>query len=99
MNTATGKVRKARRVYQAREKAEAVLRLWAKRGNASRICKERAISWTVLNVWEKRALQGMLRGLGGTAPETPQGVLGQRLEKLLTEMTVMAEIKTPAPAP
>ena len=80
-----GKVKRNRRAHPAREKCLAVLSVWAQKRRASTVCRELGISWGILNQWEKRALRGMLQGLGQQAPITDQPVsLGRRLERLLT---------------
>ena len=88
MNTTETKVRKARQVYSAREKAGAVLAVWSGRRSPSRVCREAGTSWGLLNSWEKRALLGIYRALGGVElPAKRQGELGSRLEGLLTGLT------------
>lgn len=83
------------RVYSAREKAQAVLALWSGRRNTAALTKELEVPWTLINTWEKRALNGMLTALDPTwkrAEEAPLG-LSPRLEKLL------GQTLQPAPAP
>ncbi len=98
METNSKKERKARRAISAREKAQAVLAVWSGRRTTSRICKELGANWGVLKSWEKKALAGMLKGLGGEAlPARTPGELGSRLENLLGEM--QATVTKPAPVP
>ncbi len=79
------KAKRSRRAHPAREKCLAVLSVWAQKRRASTVCRELGISWGILNQWEKRALQGMLEGLGQKEPIGDQPVsLGRRLERLLT---------------
>lgn len=85
MEKTTGKAKRSRRAHPAREKCLAVLSVWAQKRRASTVCRELGISWGILNQWEKRALQGMLAGLGQKEPIGDQPVsLGRRLERLLT---------------
>ena len=80
-----GKAKRSQRAHPAREKCLAVLSVWAQKRRGSTVCRELGISWGILNQWEKRALRGMLQGLGQQAPITDQPVsLGRRLERLLT---------------
>jgi transposase-like protein len=98
METSGKKERKARRVISAREKAQAVLAVWSGRRTTSRICKELGASWGLLKSWEKKALAGMLKGLGGEAlPARTPGELGSRLENLLGETQPTGT--NPAPLP
>ena len=79
-----GKKRKARRMHSARDKVAAVLAVWSGRRNPSRVCRDLGVNWGIVNSWEKKALAGMLKALGGeTPPESSQGELGNRLEGLL----------------
>lgn len=104
MNTteAVVKTQRVRRVVSAREKAAAVLAVWSGRRNPARVCRELGVSWGLVNSWEKRALIGIFRALGGLAlPLSRQGELGNRLEGLLTELkpSAIPERETePAPA-
>ena len=91
-----GRARRSRRAHPVREKCLAVLSVWARKRRASSVCRELGISWGILNQWEKRALQGMLEGLGqkGKIPEQPLN-LGPRLERLLTGAEPLAVAPTP----
>ena len=84
-----------RRMFSAKEKAEAVLALWSGRRNGAALTQELQVPWAVINHWEQRALNGMLSALdpswaraAETAPSLPP-----RVERLL------AKTQTPAPAP
>lgn len=80
----TGKTRRNRHAHSAQEKSLAVLSVWAEKRRAGTVCRELGISWGVLNQWEKRALQGMLQGLGHREEKTEQSVsLCKRLERLI----------------
>jgi len=77
---------KTRRIYRAKEKAQAVLSLWSGRRVASRICRDLRISWGLLNSWERKAIRGMMKGLGSESePGRPTGELGSRIEGLLAD--------------
>jgi transposase-like protein len=80
---------RVRRIYRAREKAQAVLSLWSGRRVASRICRDLRISWGMLNSWERKAIRGMLKGLGSESePGRAAGELGPRMEGLLLGLLV-----------
>jgi transposase-like protein len=80
---------KERRMYSAREKAEAVLALWTEKRRPTEVCQEIGISTTLLMSWQERALEGMLGALEPrTRAEEDRGPrLGRKLEKLLEEKT------------
>jgi len=79
--------RRPRRVYSAREKAQAVLALWSGRRNPSRLARELEVTWAALNQWEQQALAGMLTALdpGWKQAAAEQPNLPPRLEKLITQ--------------
>ena len=91
MNTTTEKKpKRVKRHHSAKEKATALLTVWAGRRRAARVCRELGINWGVLNSWEKRAIRGMREALGELQgkleSETPGRMrLGARLESLLGE--------------
>ena len=83
----TTKVRKQpRKVYAAKEKAQAILSVWSGRRKPSAVSKAMGIPWAILNMWEKLAITGILKSLGAEEQELTeqQGLcLGNRLERLL----------------
>jgi len=80
-------MRRERKVFGAREKAEAVLSVWSGRRGPGAASRALGISQTLLGNWERRALEGMMRGLGVEVGEVPnpEGTLGKRLERLLAQ--------------
>jgi transposase-like protein len=75
---------RSRRTYSAMEKAQAVLAIWAETRRPSEICKDLEVSWTMLNYWQKAALEGMLDALEPRSKENgKRPALGSRLKKLL----------------
>jgi hypothetical protein len=86
------------RMFSAREKAQAVLALWSGRRSTSALTKEMEVPWAVLNLWEKRALTGMLSALdpswSRTAEEAPS--LPPRVEKLMAQ--TLKPVAAPAAA-
>lgn len=85
MTTTQEKVRRPRKVFIAREKAQAVLAVWSGRRKPAAVCKSLGTTWGALNAWERVALGGILKALGLETPvaETAGLCLGNRLEKLL----------------
>jgi len=77
--------KRPRKVFSAREKAQAVLAVWSGRRKPAAVCKGLGTTWGALNAWEKVALGGILKALGLETPvaETAGLCLGNRLEKLL----------------
>lgn len=76
------KKKRSRRSFSPEEKAKTVLLLWTDRRSVSALCREKEISWTLLDRWQNLAMEGIVRAL------TPQcreklPVLSGRLEKLL----------------
>lgn len=94
----SGTKRRKTKVYNAREKAQAVLSLWSGRRNSATLRRELEVPWAILNLWEKRALMGMLTALDPTLKqekgETPS--LPRRLEKLIEK--TLKPVGTEAPA-
>lgn len=87
--------RKERRQFNAQEKVEAVLSIWAERRKGSAICREMAINWGVLNHWQNRALEGMLSALEPRKREeaSQQPALGLKLQQLLQKKLLQREGK------
>ena len=81
------KTRRRMRAFSAREKSKAVLSVWSGRRRASDVMKELGVPWGILNVWEKRALAGMLKALdpNWTKEEASQQQLPLRVERLMTQ--------------
>ena len=75
---------RTRRTFSAQDKVQAVLAIWTERRKPSEMVKELDVNWTMLNYWQKAAMEGMLNALEPRTKEdgkTP--VLGARLKKLL----------------
>jgi len=69
--------------HSAEQKAQAVLAVWTERRKPLEICRELGIAWTILDQWQKRAMEGMLQAL------EPRKILEKehlspRLQMLLT---------------
>lgn len=74
-----------RPVVSVQERCQAVLSIWTERRTPTQVCRELGIAWTVLNTWQKRALEGMYASLQPRArTEKPQkSALSCRLQSLL----------------
>ena len=83
----TTKGTRSPRMYTALEKCQAVLAVWTERRTVSDVCRELSITWSHLNQWQDKALEGMVRALETrrkTKEEKPPP-LTERLEKLLAK--------------
>jgi len=67
----------------AQDRCRAVLSVWSERRKPSQICRTLDIQWTVLQNWEQRALEGMMRALQPREKQAPGPMLSDRLIKLL----------------
>jgi len=79
------KVRRERTVspHGAAEKCRAVLSIWAGSRRPAEVCREYAIPYTLLNLWEKRAMEGMLQALQPRVNLERGEALSPRLAALL----------------
>lgn len=71
--------------FCAAQRAEAVLKIWAERQTPAQICREMSITWTILNQWEKRAMEGMLQALEPRVRLDKGPALSPRLQSLLAK--------------
>jgi hypothetical protein len=67
----------------ALDRCRAVLSVWSERRKPSQICQSLDIKWAVLQNWEQRALEGMMRALQPRRKQAPGPMLSERLVKLL----------------
>ena len=79
--------RRQTKVFSAKEKAQAVLALWSGRRNPSTLTRELEVPWAIINIWEKRALSGMLTALDPTwkQAQEEQPTLPIRVERLIEQ--------------
>ena len=49
--------------HTAEEKCRAVLSVWAERRKPGEVCRELGVTWSLLNQWQERAMEGMLLAL------------------------------------
>lgn len=76
------KTRKTRRVFDPKQKITAVLSIWTEQKTLSQVCSEMRISWTLIDRWQNRAMEGMLAALSPKKPKDPQQ-LNRRLIHLI----------------
>src|SRR4030042_3747423 len=67
----------------AEEKCRAVLSVWTERRKAGEVCREMGVAWSLLNQWQKRAMEGMLLALQSRVPVEKGVALNPRLAVLL----------------
>ena len=78
------KERRKPRQYNASQKAQAVLAVWTERRKPLEICRELEVSWTILDQWQKRAMEGMLQALEPHVNLENGPALSPRLQSLLS---------------
>jgi len=85
------KVRKERTVHSAQQKCQAVLAIWTGRRRTSEICRELTVPANLLQTWQERALEGMLKALEPrTRREEDRGpILADRLQRMLERKSVL----------
>ena len=88
--TAKTKERPPRTRHTAQQKAQAVLEVWTERKKPADICRSLGIRWTILDQWQKRAMEGMLQALEPYAELENASGLSPRLLSLLSRKSVTA---------
>ena len=69
--------------HTAQQKCRAVLSVWTERRKAGEVCREMGVAWSLLNQWQKRAMEGMLLALQSRVPVEKGVALNPRLAVLL----------------
>ena len=69
--------------YTAQEKCQTVLSVWSEKRSPSQICREMSITWSILNQWQERALEGMLQALEPRVVLDKGPALSPRLQAML----------------
>jgi transposase-like protein len=80
------KNKKARRVFDPRQKITAVLSIWTEQKNISQICQEMSVSWTLIDRWQNQAMEAMIAALSPKKKEEPKQ-LNPRLQQLIDKNT------------
>jgi transposase-like protein len=69
--------------YSATEKCQAVLSVWTEKRKPSAVCQELGIKWAILQLWQNRAMEGMLQALESRRNLAQGAALSPRLQALL----------------
>jgi transposase-like protein len=77
--------KKGRKVsgHTAEQKCRAVLSVWTERRKLGEVCRELGVTWSLLNQWQERAMEGMLVALQPRIPVDKGVALNPRLAVLL----------------
>ena len=93
MNNAEKNIKspKEQATYSAQQKCQAVLAVWTGRRRPSEICRELGVPSNLLQAWQERALEGMLKALEPrTRRQEDRGpILTDRLQKMLERKTAL----------
>ena len=89
------KPKKETKVYNAHQRAQAVLAIWTERRRPAEICRQMGVNSTLLLQWEQRAMAGMLEALQPRCRAEQQmgPALTGKLERLLARQTLMTDGK------
>jgi transposase-like protein len=79
--------------YPAAEKCRAVLSVWTERRKPGEVCRELRVTWTLLNQWQERAMEGMLLALQPRVMMEKTLALNSRLAVLLERKSKGGSIK------
>ena len=82
--------------WSAAQRVEAVLKIWSERGTPSQICREMNITWTILNHWQQRAMEGMLQALEPGVRLDKGQTLSPRLQELIRKRSAIPKEKLAA---
>jgi hypothetical protein len=82
------KTKKEPLLYNAQQRAQAVLSIWSERRRPREVCQELGIRPGVLMHWEKRALAAMLKALESEPRLEPGPPLSPKLERLLARQAL-----------
>ena len=69
----------------ASDKCKAVLSVWTEKRKPSQVCKELGVKWTILMLWQNRAMEGMLQALEPRRNLEKGAVLSPRLQVMLAQ--------------
>lgn len=82
--------------WSAAQRVEAVLKIWSERSTPSQICREMDITWTILNHWQQRAMEGMLQALEPGVRLDKGQALSPRLQELIRKRSAIPKEKLTA---
>ncbi|MGO9526704.1 transposase [Mycobacterium sp.] len=89
------KPKKELKVYNAHQRAQAVLAVWTERRRPAEVCRQLGINSTLLVQWQQRAMAGMVEALQPRCRSEQQlgPALTTKLERLLARQALTAEGK------
>lgn len=89
------KPKKEQKVYNAHQRAQAVLSVWTERRRPAEVCRQMGINGPLLGQWQERAMAGMLEALQPRARAEQQmgPALTGKLERLLARQALAADGK------
>ena len=89
------KPKKELKVYNAHQRAQAVLAVWTERRRPAEVCRQLNINSALLGQWQERAMAGMLEALQPRCRAEQQlgPALTGKLERLLARQTLLADGK------
>jgi transposase-like protein len=95
VHPASSGAKKELKVYNAHQRAQAVLAVWTERRRPAEICRQMNINNALLGQWQERAMAGMLEALQPRCRAEQQlgPALTGKLERLLARQTLMADGK------
>jgi Helix-turn-helix domain len=82
------KAKKDPLLHSAQQRVQAVLSVWTERRHTREVCRELAIHPSLLYVWERRALQAMLKALEPARRQDRGPALSPKLERLLVRQAL-----------
>ena len=91
--TNDSKPKKDQKVYNAHQRAQAVLTVWTERRRPAEVCRQLGINSSLLAQWQERAMAGMLAALQPHCRSEQQlgPALTTKLERLLARQALVAE--------
>lgn len=89
------KPRKELKVYNAHQRAQAVLAVWTERRRPAEVCRQMGINSALLGQWQERAMAGMVEALQPRCRAEQQlgPALTGKLERLLARQALASEGK------
>jgi transposase-like protein len=93
--TTESKPKKELKVYNAHQRAQAVLAVWTERRRPAEVCRQMGINSALLGQWQDRAMAGMLEALQPRCRTEQQlgPALTGKLERLLARQSLLADGK------
>ena len=89
------KPKKEQKVYNAHQRAQAVLAVWTERRRPAEVCRQMGINSVLLGQWQERAMAGMVEALQPRCRTEQQmgPALTGKLERLLARQALLADGK------